>query len=157
MAISFYSPVIFVKDIHASKKFYQDNLNQEIEFDFETNIIFKSKLTLWQITPGHEISTIANSSKNGNTFELCFETESIAENVERIKSTGVKLLHDLKTEPWGQLTIRFFDPDDHLIEIGETLNTFIKRIYKETGSISETAVRTGVDQKTIMAIVQPLP
>lgn len=33
----------------------------------------------------------------------------------------MKLLHDLHDEPWGQRTIRFFDPDDHLIEAGESL------------------------------------
>jgi predicted enzyme related to lactoylglutathione lyase len=154
MSVTFYSPVIFVKDIQVSKKFYSEILNQEIEFDFGTNIIFKSKLSLWQVKAGHEISAITGSSSEGNTFELYFETEDIEESAERIISTGAKLLHDLKTESWGQRTIRFFDPDNHLVEIGETLRTFIMRIYKETGSVAETASKTGVDLETIKTVIQ---
>jgi hypothetical protein len=154
MSVSFYSPVVFVKNIGVSNKFYSELLNQEIEFDFGANIIYKSRLSLWQLSAGHEISAIAGSSADGSTFELYFETENIAESAERIKSAGIKLLHDLKTEPWGQQTIRFFDPDDHLIEVGEAMNTFIQRIYKETGTIAKTSYRTGVDQKIIKNIIK---
>ncbi len=129
-------------------------LDQVIEFDFGANITFKSGLSLWQVMAGHEIGAIAGSSENGNTFEIYFETDDITESVKRIKSGGAKLLHDLKTEPWGQQTVRFFDPDHHLIEVGETMDTFVTRIYKETGSIDMTAARTGVDQATIKKIIQ---
>ena len=59
----------------------------------------------------------------------------------------------VKTEPWGQITIRFYDPDGHLIEIGETMEVFILRIYKETDSIQTTSQRTGVSMPTIMDII----
>ncbi|RKX68718.1 hypothetical protein DRP43_05215, partial [candidate division TA06 bacterium] len=45
-----------------------------------------------------------------------------------IKSKNIEFLHEIHEEPWGQRTIRFFDPDNHLIEIGEPLPIFIKNM-----------------------------
>ncbi len=153
MAVTFHSAVIFVRDINVSETFYHEVLDQEKEFDFGTNILFKSGLSLWQIKAGHEIESIAGSSTDKNTFELYFETEDIAGSVRKIQSAGVEMLHGLKTESWGQQTIRFFDPDHHLIEVGESLSTFVIRIFRETGSIDATAGITGVDKDTIQRIV----
>ena len=153
MSLKFYSPVLFVTDIEKSKQFYSKILEQEIEFDFGANIIFCSKLSLWQISKQHEIARIVGDPGKGRTFELYFETDSIEESIERIKASDVQLLHDKKTEPWGQITIRFYDPDGHLIEIGETMEVFILRIYKETDSIQTTSQRTGVSMPTIMDII----
>jgi catechol 2,3-dioxygenase-like lactoylglutathione lyase family enzyme len=154
MSLTFQSPVIFVKDIEASKNFYTRFLSQEVEHDFGNNIMFKSSLSLWQIRKGHEIAGIAGDNKNGNTSELYFETENIQDSFEKIRSGNLKFLHQIKTEPWGQMTFRFFDPDGHLVEIGEAMNTFISRIYQETTSIEETSRRTGVPEDTIEKLVR---
>ena len=113
MNLKFHSPVIFVKDIHKAKLFYTTILSQEIEHDFNTNIIFKSRLSLWQIDDRHEIAAISGNPEKGRTFELYFETDNIIESAELIKASGARLLHDIKTEPWGQMTIRFYDLDGH--------------------------------------------
>ena len=153
MSHTFYSSVIFVKNIEQARKFYSEVLDQEIEHDFGSNIMFKSRLSLWQINEEHEISNIAGDPNEGNTFELYFETNDIQKSSRKIKASEVKLPHDIKTEPWGQMTIRFFDVDGHLIEIGESMKVFILRIYNETLSVKETSTRTGVPVKTIRKIV----
>lgn len=154
MAVKFYSPVIFVEEIERSRKFYTEILNEEVEHDFGSNIMFKSRLSLWKTKPEYEVSGVEGKSKQGNTFELYFETEDIYESAEKIKSNRVRLLHDIKTEPWGQMTIRFFDPDDHLLEIGESLSRFITRIYEESGSIEETSKKTGVHEDIVRKIIE---
>ncbi|MBN1952227.1 MAG: VOC family protein [Bacteroidales bacterium] len=153
MSHYFHSPVIFVEDIDRSRKFYLEYLAQVIEHDFGANILFKSHLSLWKISPQHEIARVAGSTKKGNTLELCFETENIGESLQLIKASGAEFLHEVKTEPWGQQTFRFFDPDGHLIEIGESLATFIHRIFEETGSVRETAERTGVPEGTVRQFI----
>jgi catechol 2,3-dioxygenase-like lactoylglutathione lyase family enzyme len=153
VSLTFHSSVIFVKDIEKAKKIYTEILNQQIEHDFGNNIIFKSGLSLWQIDPNHEISKIAGDPRAGNTFELYFETDDIRKCCEVIKTSGLNILHDIKTESWGQMTFRFFDCDGHLIEIGEALEKFITRIYNETQSTHETSVRTGVPESMILKII----
>jgi catechol 2,3-dioxygenase-like lactoylglutathione lyase family enzyme len=153
MALSFSSSVLFVKDIRTSTQFYTHLLDQEIEFDFDMNILFKSKLSLWQIIPEHEIYPLADRHKESNAFEIYFETDNIDEFAQKIKEANVRLLHNVKTEPWGQRTIRFFDPDDHLIETGEAMPVFVGRIYHETGSLEKTSAITGVSAEKITLLL----
>ena len=151
----FKNAVIFVKDIEVSKQFYTGFMNQEIEYDFGDNVAFKGGISIWKISPSHEIADITSAGKiNSSGFELYLETESIDEIADKIVKNSIKMLHPLKTEPWGQKTIRIFDPDGHLIEIGESLETFIKRIYRETGSVEETSRNTGVPQSLVEKIIQ---
>lgn len=131
-------------------------LEQEIEHDFGRNIIFKSRVSLWEIDPASEIAGVEGNSLNGNTFELYFETSDIQGTLIKLKSHNIDLLHDLKTEPWGQKTFRFFDPDHHLVEIGESMQTFVTRIYKETGSIEPVVQKTGIAETVVRDIVRKL-
>lgn len=153
MSITFHSPVIFVQDIEVSKNFYMNILEQELAHDFGKNILFTSRLSLWQILQDHEIEQVAVSPSSGNSMELYFETRDIQKSYKRIVHYGCRMLHGVKTESWGQQTFRFFDPDDHLIEIGESMESFISRIYRETSSIKETAARTGISESAIREII----
>ena len=56
-------------------------------------------------------------------FELCFETEEFDKFFQKLKSNNVRFLHEINTEIWGQRTIRFYDNDGHLIEVGEAFPT----------------------------------
>lgn len=153
MSLNFSASVIFVSDITLSTKFYCELLEQVVEHDFGANIIFQSGISLWQISDEHEIKEIAGHSNEGNRFELYFETEDFQKVVAVLEKKPVEMLHPLKTESWGQKSIRFFDPDHHLIEIGESIKTFVGRIYNETGSITATAKITGIQENTIEKIV----
>ncbi len=147
--------VLFVNDIEKSKKFYTEVLGQQIEYDFGATIGFTGGVALWKLQPGHEIAHSQDNKHMPSTgFEVYFETENILEMVDQIKKLQLKLLHPLKTESWGQQTIRLYDPDNHLIEIGESLYTFIQRIYNETSSIEETQKKTGVPVSMIEEILK---
>lgn len=154
MDISFFAPIIFVKDIEKAKRFYTEVLEQKIEHDFGKNIIFKSRVSLWEIDPDLEIASVKGNSANGNTFELYFETKDISGTFSSLSKYGIKFLHKIKTEPWGQMTFRFFDPDNHLIEIGENMPTFVSRIYRETGSVQSVVQKTGVAEQVVKNILQ---
>ena len=148
LPIRFHSTAAFVTDIERSKTFYTAVLGQEIDLDFGKNVILKCGLTLWEIQPTHIIpATLGNdrrSDRNTNRFEFYFETPEIDEVYRRLLATGVALLHPVHEEPWGQRTIRLFDPDRHLIEIGEPLETFIGRLFSEGMSPEAITVKTGV-------------
>ena len=141
------SIAIFVKDIAISKKFYQDLLGLEIEFNFGKNIIFKGGIAIWEINPNHIISTELVDgciSSTANRFELYFETENIDEVYKTLKDSSISFLHEIHEESWGQRTIRFFDPDNHLIEIGESLRCFLKRMLDSGMTPEQVSAKTGV-------------
>ena len=140
--------VLFVKDIEVSKNFYSNVLRQQISLDFGTNVIYKSGFAIWQISDNHiipaKLGLDKTQDKSVTRFELCYETQDIDRVYNDLKNKNVEFLHELSEEIWGQRTIRFFDPDNHLIEIGETLEQFVIRFYKQGMSVQQVAERTFV-------------
>ena len=155
MNINFHSSVLFVKDIEISKAFYCKILNQEIENDFGNNISLKNGLSLWQVPEWHNLNQGFYTKKSTNkAMELYFETENIEEVVKQIEKNNILLQHELIEETWGQKTIRFYDPDNNLIELGEKLEVFIERMNKEGHSIEQIHKKTGVPQDQILNIIR---
>jgi catechol 2,3-dioxygenase-like lactoylglutathione lyase family enzyme len=151
------STALFVKDIEVSKKFYTDILGLSIDLDFGKNVIFKNGFAIWEIQDSHVIPSklgldnITNS--NVNRFELYFETEKLPEVFDILKNHNIKFLHDVYEEPWGQQTIRFFDPDNHLIEIGESMRQFVCRFYQQGLTIEQVSERTSVPIEEIKRLI----
>lgn len=142
------STALFVNDIDISKEFYSEVLGLSVGMDLGKNVIFKNGLTIWEINDNHIITEKLGlegiSSKKYNRFEIYFETEVIEEVYKNLKLEGVNFLHEIHEEPWGQRTIRFFDPDHHLIEIGETMRQFVQRFHEQGMTDEEVSEKTSV-------------
>lgn len=123
------STALFVKDIEISKLFYINVLGFAVRHDFGKNIIFENGVAIWEIEPSHiipqKLGTERLMDRSVNKFELYFETENLAEVYDRLKAMNVEFLHGIHKENWGQNTIRFYDPDHHLIEVGDSMNMFL--------------------------------
>ena len=152
--IKFHSVVIFVKDIKYSKSFYTKILNEEIEHDFGKNVILKSGLSLWELGDHHIIAEQLNTNPNGHKIELYFESDDLVRIVERLKENSINFLHKMHEEPWGQRTIRFFDPDNHLVEIGEPLPVFIRNMHNKGLTIKEIEDKSGIPASTIKSLLK---
>ena len=152
--------VIFVKDIVISKDFYYNLLGLPIDLDFGKNVIFKSGFAIWEIQDKHIIpSTLGLEKISNNTinrFELYFETENLPEIYETLKKNGVKFLHEIHEEPWGQQTIRFFDPDKHMIEIGESMRQFVCRFYNQGLTIEQVFKKTSIPIDEIKRLINKI-
>ena len=141
------APVLFVRDAKKASEFYTDVLGQTIVSDFGgMNFVFKEGFALWQIDEANLIpqklgaDNIYNA-KAVNRFELAFETDDIDKVHQELKAAGVTFLHEINTELWGQRNLRFYDPDGHLLEVGEAMHVFCQRIYEEEGRDLEAAAR----------------
>ena len=137
-------PLLVVSDITTSRKFYEDILNQKTIMDFGANITFEGDFSLQT-----KKSWVNFIHKNENevlskpdNFELYFEEEQFDEFVERLKLFKITYLHNVVEYPWGQRVIRFYDPDLHIIEVGERMETVVKRFITQGLSVEETAERT---------------
>lgn len=153
--INFHSNVLFVEDIERAKAFYTNVLMFEIEHDFGTNISFDNGLSIWQIHPEHIIKQKkVDSSTPSNRMELYFETNNIKETFDALQDKEIHFLHEIIEEPWGQKTMRFFDPDKHMIEIGESLETFVKRMANEGMTVDEVSEKTGIPKFTVEELIE---
>jgi len=61
-------------------------------------------------------------------------------------------LHKETEELWGQKTVRFYDPENNLVEIGETIPCFVKRFYNQGMTIEEVSKRTSVSSEMVLQI-----
>jgi catechol 2,3-dioxygenase-like lactoylglutathione lyase family enzyme len=155
--LRYYSAAAFVRDIDVSKKFYTEVLGLAVELDFGKNVILEGGITLWEIDSNHIISVRLGiesiSDRRANRFEFYFETTDIETVYGRVKASGVDFLHSLHEEPWGQRTMRFFDPDRHLIEIGESMETFVKRLYSGNMTTEQVSQKTSIPLKKVREIL----
>lgn len=144
MTVKFHSAVLFVRDIHKTRDFYTRILEQQVEHDFNTNVVLNGGLTLWQLNPEHAIAKKLSVTGNVHRTELYFESDRIDAIAERLKREGTFFFHDIKTEPWGQRTIRFFDPDNHLVEVGEPMEVFVRNMHRNGLSDTEISEKSGI-------------
>ena len=135
--------LIAVKDIVVSRKFYEDLFGLKVKFDFGKNIAFEGGLALQENFA--ELMGISEDDikHKTNNFELVFEKDDIDDFILKINEyKGIEYAHPLKEYPWGQRVIRIYDLDKHIIEIGESFVTVIKRFLKNGLSVEETAKMT---------------
>ena len=113
-----------------------------MDADFGINVGFDCGLALQQdfswLTgiPSEEIKDRENS------FEVYFEMQDFDEFVEKLKKRNdIRLLHDVKEHGWGQRVIRFYDLDNHLIEVGESMKSVIEKFMDQGMTLEEVAKR----------------
>lgn len=139
-------PLIVVNDIQVSRKFYEDVMGQKVKFDFGGDIRFEGDFSIHDKT--HYRKLMENDSfsisQRSNSFELYFEEDEIENAFSRIKESGVEIIHELREQPWGQRVARFYDPDGHIIEIGESLESVSVRYYKKGMSVGEITAKTSL-------------
>lgn len=148
--------VLFVRSINESRDFYCNVLGLKIELDFGKNVIFKNGFAIWEIRKDHIISgKIGHRNLTGAStrFELYFETGDLDIIHESLVAHKVTFLHELHEEPWGQRTIRLFDPDGHLIEVGESMRDFIGRFHLQGLTPFEISKRTSVPVEEVKRLL----
>jgi len=147
--ISYTSAVLLTRQYDRMVEFYRNVLEQEIKYDFDGCIQFECGLSIWRAREDHPVSKALNSRGGNAALEVCFETEDLNAQAAQIAETGVTLAHGVIEESWGQRTLRFFDPDGNLVELGESMPAFCKRLHQSGMSVKEIGKKTGIQQETV--------
>lgn len=114
--------LIVVKDIEASKRFYKELFGLDVVLDHGGNVILTEGLVLqdkeiWESFIKRKVSW------RGHNTELYFEEQNIDGMLKKLDESpyGIEYINrDLK-HSWEQRVIRIYDPDGHVIEIGESI------------------------------------
>ena len=70
----------------------------------------------------------------------------------------MEFVHDLREQPWGQRVARFYDPDGHIIEIGESMESVAVRFFRKGMSVEEISRRTSLPTDFVeLALMQRIP
>lgn len=157
MEINLVSSVLFVADMAVSRRFYEEVLGQQVLMDHGPNVGYKGGFALWQkdhagqMVFGGAAPEVVPARKLD--AELYFETTSLDEVYGKLQANRVEFLHALVEQPWGQRVTRFYDPDGHIIEIGEPMNCVIERMHKEGLSAEEITKRTSMPLEIVNQIL----
>lgn len=132
--------VIAVRDMERSKAFYQELLGQEVELDLGKNLSFRGGLTLQEDfawLTGVPAGSVQDTPHN---MELYFETEEFDLFLERLAARPeIRQVHPVKTYPWRQRVIRLYDPDGHMVEVGESMVYLARKYVAQGYTIEQTA------------------
>ena len=114
--------LLVVKDIEVSKKFYHDLFGLQEVTDFGRNVILTEGLVLQERQLWEEFVD-EKVVPGGNAMELYFEDNDLDAFAEKLEASPyeIQYVNRLMEHDWGQRVIRFYDPDMHLIEVGESL------------------------------------
>ncbi|MBN1189325.1 MAG: hypothetical protein JXA46_06190 [Dehalococcoidales bacterium] len=67
-----------------------------------------------------------------------------------IDNLGAEFIHNIKEHSWGQGAFRLFDPDYHIVEVGEPIEIVIKRYLIQGLSEGEVAAKTSMPIEEIL-------
>ena len=149
--------LIVVKDIERSKAFYKGLFGLEVLADYDGNAVLTEGLVLqesaiWESFIQRPIGFGVNNA------ELYFEENDMDWFVKRLKDwpEPIEYVTPFSQHEWGQRVVRFYDPDNHLIEVGESMDFVARRFLLQGLSVEETALKTQMAYKKVEEIAELL-
>lgn len=122
--MKFVNPLPFVADIGRAKRFYTEVLQLRVLEDHGDFVRFDDGFAVHEGTSLHQTVFGESRGEEGpygrRNLVLYFEDKDIDAAFKRI-ADHVDLIHEIRQQFWGQRVFRFFDPDGHIIEIGEPM------------------------------------
>lgn len=140
--IRYVCPLIVVSDMQRARIFYESILDQKVIADFGENITFQGDFALHLKSHFSSLINDKEIKTGGNDFELYFEYDEIEQINSKLIKAGITFVHEMCEQPWHQKVLRIYDPDNHIIEIGESLEYLSYRLSKEGKSHEEISKMT---------------
>ena len=138
------STLIAVKDMDISKQFYHNVLGLNVVANFGGNVTLDGGIVLQTLDTWKSFIRMYNVTLPNNAGELYFEEDDMDAFCNHLKSFDICYVHELYEHRWGQRVIRFYDPDKHIIEVGEKLDAVVLRFIEQGLSPEQTAVRMDI-------------
>lgn len=131
-----------VRSMAVSRPFYEQVLGRKVAMDLGQNLVFEGGPTLQEGFAELVGFPAERTVYRAHDTELYFETDRFEEDARRVQEAGVELVHAEKEYPWGQRVLRFYDPDGHIIELGESMKMVVLRMLDLGLSDEEVSQRT---------------
>ena len=129
--LKFKCPLLAVTDMEKSIEFYEELIGDRVAMNFGANVVFEGGFALQEMR------------RKNNAVELYFEEENFDRFLEYLKEfPKLKYVHGVEEMPWGQRVVRFYDPDFHIIEVGEAMDAVIKKLLKSGMTVEQVSEKS---------------
>ncbi len=146
--------LLAVADIRRSRQFYEQLFGLEVFQDYGRNLQFREGLALQQDfdwLTGIEKEKVLQKPNN---MELAFEESDFDGFLEKLaQHPEIDRLGDVIEHSWGQRVIRFYDPDGHLIEVGEDMKMVVRRFLGNGMTMEEVSARMDVSIEDLQRLL----
>lgn len=145
--------MLVVKDMERSKKFYWEVMGLRTLVDLQIHAVLTGGLGLqteasWQGFIREDISY------KGNDAEIYFEEDDFDTFIEKLTKMDIEYVHPPYTHEWGQRVVRFYDPDNHILEVGESMKIVCRRFLNVGFDEMQIAKKTGLPLKAVRAYLR---
>lgn len=150
--MKFKAPLLVVTDMQRSLDFYRQVLGLRVILDFGANVTLSGGMNLqtlesWQ---GFINAKPGEISFGGRDAELYFEEDDFDGFLARLEEiAGISYVHRAVEHSWGQRAVRFYDPDLHIVEVGENIKAVCRRFFSQGLTRQEIAQRMDVSIKFV--------
>lgn len=146
---------LMVEDMSRAKRFYTEALSQHIVMDMGQNVTFEGGFSLQSEYERLLDIPHGDVTQRSHSFELYFEADDLDAVLAGLDSYGaVEFRHRRREAPWGQFSAIFYDPDGHLIEVGETMTALVARFATQGLSPEQIAQRTGLPLPAVHQLLE---
>lgn len=142
--MKYVSTLIAVQDMERSKRFYHDVLGLSVVSDFGANAVLDGGVALQTLDSWREFIGHKDVAFSHHAGELYFEETDIDRFLAHLSAFEISYVHPPLEHRWGQRVVRFYDPDRHIIEVGEDMAMVVKRFINSGMTEVQTAKRMGV-------------
>lgn len=124
--------LLVVDNIEKSKAFYRELFGLEVLTDFGQNVILTEGLvlqekSLWETSLGRK------TGFGGHDAELYFEENCMDTFLETLSNSRfeIEYLDKCEEDASGRRVLRLYDPDQHVIEIAESMEYVTRRMSEK--------------------------
>ena len=146
--------LLVVSDMDKSIEFYKKALGLHVTMDFGANKTLTGGLSLQTLESWEDFIGTDDIVFGSNSAELYFEEDNFDKFIERLKACDVDYVHPVREHSWGQRVVRIYDPDKHIIEIGENIKVVCKRFLDSGMTAEQVAERMDVPIKFVNACMR---
>ena len=148
------NPLLVVSDIERSVAFYKNVFGLRVVMDFGANKTLTGGLVLQTADTWKEFIGSDAISFGSNNSEVYFEEDDFDKFAAKLSACKIEYVHPIKEHSWGQRVVRIYDPDKHIIEVGENIKVVCKRFLESGMSPEEVAKRMDVPMKFVNACMR---
>ena len=124
--------VLVVTNIDRTVEFYNKVFGLHVIMDFGANKTLTGGLALQTVETYKEFINKSDISFGGNNFEIYFEEDDFDKFIDKLKE---------------------YDPDEHIIEVGENMKTVCKRFLDSGMTLEQVAKRMDVPAEFINSLI----
>ena len=143
------STLIAVTDMARSLSFYREVLEQEVLLDYGENVTLACGVALQSLSGWKSFLGTEDVTLKGRAGELYFEEDDMDGFLQKLEGLDISYVHGVQIQPWGQRCVRFYDPDGHVIEVGENMVAVTKRFRDAGMTVAEIAGQMDIAEEYV--------